>query len=201
MKKIKYILLMILLTFSFTSYAEIQEDDLENGVFSEIVDLENSDENIEFSEENLLTGTWVDIDFDIDSFYKDTVLNSTYIYYYGQWCSYCASLDRYLNSVDWYKKLNIEKREIYRNPDNSKNMMADAERLWLGLNVWVPFFIVNTWEEEIPMVWDKPIIDFLSPVLGESSGTENKSKTIILAILAVFAVILPVFLIKLSNKN
>lgn len=194
MKKIKYIVLSILLAFSFNSYAEVDENILENYSENELEILSDVD-NVDLFEDSFMT------DNDIEKFYNDTVLNSTYIYYYGQWCAYCASLDRYLNSVNWYDKLNIEKREVYRNPENSKNMMADAERLWLGMNVWVPFFIVNTWEEEIPMVWDKPIIDFLSPVLGESSNSKNNSKTIILAILAVLAVILPVFLIKLSNKN
>jgi hypothetical protein len=81
MKKIKYIVLSILLAFSFNSYAEIEENILENyseGEVENLIELETlSDvDNVDLFEEGIMS------DFDMESFYRDTILNSTYIYYY-----------------------------------------------------------------------------------------------------------------------
>jgi hypothetical protein len=81
MKKIKYIVLSILLAFSFNSYAEIEENILENYSESEVenlIELEalSDVDNVDLLEEGIIS------DFDMESFYRDTILNSTYIYYY-----------------------------------------------------------------------------------------------------------------------
>jgi len=81
MKKIKYIVLSILLAFSFNSYAEIEENILESyseGEVENLIELETlSDvDNVDLFEEGIMS------DFDMESFYRDTILNSTYIYYY-----------------------------------------------------------------------------------------------------------------------
>ncbi len=62
-----------------------------------------------------------------------------------------------------------------------------------------PFLIINDNWNETPMIWDETIINHFTPILWDVP--ENNNKAIILAILWVLAVIIPVFLIKLSNKN
>lgn len=134
-----------------------------------------------------------------------TVINSsiediTYTYYYWQGCWYCANVDKYMKSVDWYDKVNINKKEIYYNDSNREDMLSDAQKLWLDpSSVWVPFLIIEDGDNKKPLIWDKPVIDYFENILWPAP--ENNNWAIILAILAVLAVLLPVFLIKLSNKN
>lgn len=124
----------------------------------------------------------------------------SYIYYYWQWCSHCAKVDKYLKWVDWYNKVNLIKKEVYFDDDNRTAMLSDWKRLWLDEStIWVPFLIVNNGWVETPMIWDKTIIDHFLPTLWEVP--KNNNKAIVLAILWVLAVLIPVFLIKLSNKN
>lgn len=124
----------------------------------------------------------------------------SYTYYYGEWCSHCYKVDKYLVSVDWYNKLGIIKKEVYFNDESRKDMLNDGKRLWLDeKDIWVPFLIVNNnWEEKF-FKWDKTIIEYFIPILGEAP--KNNNKTIILAILWVLAILLPVFLIKLTKNN
>lgn len=126
----------------------------------------------------------------------------TYTYYYGQWCSHCAKVDKYLNAVDWYEKLWIDKKEIYFDADNRAAMQEDAKRLWLGEDwewVWVPFFIVNNDWVETPIIWDATIIEYFTPILGEAP--KSNAWIVILIILALLAIAIPTFLIKWSNKK
>ncbi len=144
------------------------------------------------------TNTWSNSsnELSVESSIEDT----SYIYYYWQGCWYCANVDKYMSSVDWYEKVNIDKREIYYNDQNREQMLADAKRLWLDpSSVWVPFLIINSWENSETLIWDKPVISHFENILWPAP--ENNNAAIILAILAVLAVLLPVFLIKLSNKN
>ncbi len=128
------------------------------------------------------------------------ILENSYTYYYGQGCSYCANLDKYFKWVWAYDKLNIVKKEVYFDDKNRQEMMDEWKRLWLSeSDIWVPFFIVNESWVETPIIGDGPIIEKLKPILWEVP--ENKNKTIIFTILIVLAIIIPVFLIKLSNKN
>lgn len=132
---------------------------------------------------------------------SDSIIeNTTYTYYYWQWCWYCANVDEYMNSVDGYEKLDIEKKEIYYNDKNREDMLADAQKLWLDPNsIWVPFLIIKSEDNRETLTWDKPVISYFENILWPAP--ENNNAAIILAILWVLAVILPVFLIKLSNKN
>lgn len=166
--------------------------------------------NISFAEDlNISTSsTWLTSTWKISEIVNNVNLTNTgsevsnisYIYYYGQWCSHCANLDKYLKNVWAYEKLNIEKKEVYFDDANRDSMMSDGKRLWLSdSDIWVPFLIVNDSWIETPIIWDGPIIEKLKPILWEVP--ENKNKTIVLTILVILAIIIPIFLIKLSNKN
>lgn len=159
---------------------------------------------------------------------------TSYLYYYWQWCPHCANVDDYMNSVDGYNRVNIEKKEVYFNKgaikytsedikrlwhekvawmhlktisenwkiylieDNTSAMSADAKRLWYE-SAWVPFLIVNEdWKESV-LNWDKPIIEYFTPILWEPAP--NNNKYIIFAILWLIVIIVPFFIIKWWNKN
>ena len=162
--------------------------------------------NTWFAESNLVS----DLDIVVEtttSTWEVKTLNSTipseeisYNYFYGQWCSHCAKVDKYLTWVDWYEKLGIIKKEIYFDDDNRQEMTDVAESMWLdSWTIGVPFLvIINDWIKS-SLSWDQPIIDYFTLILWDVPPNNNKN--IVLAILAVLAVLIPVFLIKLSNKN
>ena len=182
MKKIKYLFIMLLVLVSFTwnLYAE-------DSIFQD----SNTWFFATWSLSETLFLTWSVV---------NNLEESSYIYYYWQWCPHCANLDNYINWVDWYDKLNIVKKEVYFDDKNRQDMLYDGKKLWLEESeIWLPFFVINKAWVESPMVWDWPIIDYLKTILWEVP--ENKNKTIVLAILSILAIIIPIFLIKLANKN
>ncbi len=147
------------------------------------------------------TSTWIilpDNELTITSSWS--IGDTSYIYYYWQWCSYCAQLDKYLNKVDWYSKLDIVKKEVYYNDDNRSEMLSVWEKLWLNTSdIWVPFLIKNVNWEETPMIWIDTIMNEFEPILWDIP--ENNNKPIVFTILIILAIIIPIFLIKLSNKS
>ena len=122
-----------------------------------------------------------------------TYAETSYIYYYWQWCSHCANIDEYMEWVDGYNRLNIEKKEVYSNTENAKAMSDDAKRLWYE-NAWVPFLIVNEDWKETVLNWDKTIIDYFTPILW--APPPNNNKYIVFTILWLLAVLIPILIIK-----
>ncbi len=123
---------------------------------------------------------------------------TSYIYYFGQWCSHCANVDKYMRAVDWYEKLNVEKLEIYFDDDNREKYLAAGERLWIPeKELWIPFLVINENGEETHLSWDVPVIDYFKWFLWEAP--ENPNKKIILIIMWVLVVLIPVFIIKSSK--
>lgn len=130
----------------------------------------------------------------------DELSNTSYIYFYWQWCPHCANLDRYLTKVWAYDKLDIVKKEIYFDDENRAELQKYADSFWLKDGVWVPFLIINDWENQTYLTWDTPVIEYFKTYLGEIQVNE-KNRAIVITVLMVLAIITPVFLIKLSSKN
>jgi glutaredoxin len=128
------------------------------------------------------------------------IVNSSYIYYYGQWCPHCADLDSYLKKTGWYDKLDLVKKEVWYDKENSVEMMEAVERLWLKADdVWIPFVVVKNWDKENYLIWSSTVIDYLKPYLWDISNSNKK--VFVFVILWILAVIIPTALIKISNKN
>ena len=124
--------------------------------------------------------------------------DTSYLYYYWEWCLHCANVDEYMRWVDGYNMVDIEKKEVYFDKDNAKAMSDDAKRLWYE-SVWVPFLIINEdWKESV-LNWDKPIINHFIPILGEPKP--NNNKYVIFAILWLLVIIVPFLIIKWWNKT
>ncbi|MDD3793427.1 MAG: hypothetical protein PHI37_01325 [Candidatus Gracilibacteria bacterium] len=182
MKKFKKILSFVIIgILSFgISYAEL-----------EVINISISD--------NTSTGIIISNNEVIDTSTGSTQ-DTSYIYYYGQGCSHCANLDKYLTKVGGYDKLDIVKKEVYFNDENREEMISEGKRLGLSeSDIGVPFFIINASGKETPLIGDGQIIENLKPILGEIP--ENNKKPIVFTILVILAIIVPVFLIKLSNKS
>lgn len=186
MNKLKFLVSIILVTFlsTWTIFAE----DITTNVSTWTVS-------------TWVISTWtLDITPVVSSWSLDKKTESSYIFYYGQWCTHCAKVEKYLEWVSGYEKLNIVKKEVYFDDKNRQEMLDDGKRLWLEeSSIWVPFFVVNDDWKETPIIWDVVIIDYLKTILWEVP--ENNNKTIVFTILIILAIIIPIFLIKLSNKN
>jgi hypothetical protein len=123
-----------------------------------------------------------------------------YTYYYWKWCSHCANMEEYMEWVDGYDKVNIAKKEIYFNDMNRAEYLATWKRLWISeAELWIPFLVINDWWKDSFLIWDEKIINHFKSYLWEAK--ESSKKTIILVIIWILTVLLPVILIKLSNKN
>jgi len=130
----------------------------------------------------------------------DLIRDSSYIYYYWDGCSHCANVDYYLKKTDGYNKLDIIKKEVWSNKENSAEMAEVMERLWLDISkVGVPFMLVKNWDDETYLNWDTPIINYFKPYLWEIPESGNKE--IVLGILAVICIVVAVFLVMMNNKR
>lgn len=122
---------------------------------------------------------------------------TSYIYYWGQWCQYCAKVNKYLKSVD-ETKVNIEKREVYFDKDNAAQMSIDTKRVWKE-SAWVPFLIINkNWNESF-FSWYKEIIDHFVPILWEVP--KNNNKVIVFSVLGILAFLIPLAMIFSNRKQ
>lgn len=155
---------------------------------------------------------WNNQNTETDSWDSEWVVveETSYIYYYWNWCSHCATLDKYLESTDAYKKLWIVKKEVWNNEENNKEMLESWSRLWVNLSkAWVPSFLVKTWDTEICLVWDKDIMDYLSSKLWDKNDNEINSvgyesdwqKINIWIILLAGTIIIIVLVVGLKNKK
>lgn len=68
--------------------------------------------------------------------------NSDFLYFYGITCTHCQELNTLLEQKDMYSKVSIEKREVYRNSQNSLLFQAVAKKLWVAPeDMAVPFVL------------------------------------------------------------
>lgn len=179
---IKTFLLLLVLSLSNTWYAEWTIE----STSVDLSDVTFTTTSVE-PEDNVVTEV---------SPYEDI----TYTYFYGQGCPHCAKVDKYLKSVDWYEKLGIDKNEIYYDEDNRAKRLVFLEKLGLDENsVWVPFLVLEKDWEYSYLSWDQTIIDYYTTILWEAP--ENNNAAIVFTILAILAILIPVALIKLSNKK
>jgi glutaredoxin len=213
MKKIVYLvfgLIIFMIYFNLTYTSNTWEIELN-------IDTNNT-ENVIFT----------DMETNYNTSDPTNVLNikeSSYIYYYGQWCDHCANVDEYLAENDLYNKLNITKKEVWSNAKNAEEMEKDLKRL--GLDVaksGVPFIVWTIGEKQFPLpigdrwiieyfTYTKEILDwnldnisyFDNYLTWENSNltttTTETNRTAFIIILLILAIIIPTLLIKLTNRN
>jgi hypothetical protein len=186
MKKTVILLLVLISNFSF-----IYADSLP--LFNETNYIPNTESVEEIS-------IWMgQSSTDINTIDLDYIKNSSYIYYYWDWCSHCTKVDDYLRKTDGYNKLDIIKKEVWSNNENSVEMSEVMTRLWLNpLEVWIPFILVTNWENESYLSWDTTIIEYFKPYLWEIQETNKKLIFIIILAIAGSA---SAFLVIINNKR
>lgn len=133
----------------------------------------------------------------------------SYTYYYGESCIYCIQLDEFLKKHDGYNKLDIVKKEIWKNKENAAEMTKEVKRLWLDITkIWTPFIVVKGKQTEFTLNDMTQAKDHFANVLGVENTdkvtelTQKKDYSfIILAVLWIIVVAASAFFIKLSNKK
>lgn len=142
---------------------------------------------------------------------SETLKNATHTYYYGDGCSHCADLDVFLKKFGGYETLDITKKEIWKNKENQKEFLSEAERL-LGKNAnkaGTPFWIIKTKDVEIPLIGTDNVENFIKPALGDEPvesyknalKTQQTNKYITLGLLLLFAIGLPAGLYFIGRKK
>lgn len=124
-------------------------------------------------------------------------------YYYGAECPHCKVVSNYLEKVDGYNKMKIDKREVWHNKDNQKKMMEDLTRLGLAnsSSIGVPFLVVNNDWKETYLTGETDVLNFFESYLGKvetvkaSDKGENNTRVIVfLLIVWALAALIPFFL-------
>jgi glutaredoxin len=80
------------------------------------------------------------------------------ILYFGDTCPHCENVEKYIkdNSID--NKIEIERKEVYRNQGNAREMAKKAEQCGLPTGqIGVPFL----WDNNQCILGDQPIIEYL----------------------------------------
>lgn len=128
----------------------------------------------------------------------------SYIFYYWQWCSHCANVERFFKEDKIKEKFEIEEREVYFNSSNRDKFKADWDLLWMPVESrWVPTLIVKD-DDGNPIlykVWDTPIIEYFKSMIGTltvekpvkttEDNKEIENKKTFWEHLAFFSVLLP----------
>ena len=93
-----------------------------------------------------------------------------YIYFYWNWCSHCAKVERFFSENDVVKNYNVQKLEIYFNRENLKTFSEYISKLWIEENkAWVPFLVIESENECDYVAWDKKITWFFQEKIAQDS--------------------------------
>ncbi len=93
-----------------------------------------------------------------------------YIYFYGNWCSHCAKVEKFFEQENIDQKYDIEMKEIYFNRDNVLLFQEYVEKLEIdSTKAWVPFLVINNENECDYVAWDSKIISFFQEKLNSEN--------------------------------
>jgi cytochrome c biogenesis protein CcdA/glutaredoxin len=94
-----------------------------------------------------------------------------YIYFYWNWCSHCAKVEKFFDENDILSKYNVQKKEIYFNRDNLTQFSDYIKKLWIDQNkAWVPFLVIESENECDYVAWDKKIIWFFQEKISQDDA-------------------------------
>lgn len=93
-----------------------------------------------------------------------------YIFFYGNWCTHCAKVEKFFEQENIEKKYDLELKEIYFNRENLKEFQSYIDKLWIDPSkAWVPFLVIENENECEYVAWDTKIISFFQEKLDAES--------------------------------
>ncbi len=85
------------------------------------------------------------------------------IYFYGEGCPHCANVDQFLKDNKIEEKVSFEKKEVFNNQDNAKELVDLSQKCGLPSDqVGVPFL----WDGSKCYVGDTDVINFFKQKTG-----------------------------------
>lgn len=99
--------------------------------------------------DNMISEVLWEIEENINTWTIDNIETNVspikYTYYYWETCSYCRELNNFLERNNLLNKLDITKKEVWKNKSNASEMVKDFEKLWItnSSSVWVPFIVME----------------------------------------------------------
>jgi len=96
-----------------------------------------------------------------------------YIYFYWNWCSHCAKVEKFFDENDILSKYNVQKKEIYFNRNNLEVFSNYINDLQIDQNkAWVPFLVIDNENECDYVAGDKKIIALFQEKLVQDSSQD-----------------------------
>ncbi|MFH0969780.1 MAG: hypothetical protein V1804_04690 [Patescibacteria group bacterium] len=90
--------------------------------------------------------------------------NADIILFYGDGCSHCANVDKFIAENNVKEKIKFDELEIFKNKENSSMMEEKAKACGINLNeLGVPFL----WDKGQCLSGDADIINFFKSQIGE----------------------------------
>lgn len=91
--------------------------------------------------------------------------NNEIILFYGDGCSHCANVDKFIKDNNIEEKISFAKKEVYNNAANADELSKKAEKCRMDTkNIGVPFL----WDGDKCFVGDANVIDFFKKKADES---------------------------------
>lgn len=102
---------------------------------------------------------------------------NNYTLFYGQGCSHCLKVERFIDKNNVNEELSISQKEIWFNSENRELFVSEIKKLNLSEDeVWVPFLLIETESnEKFYKRWDKDIINYFESVINKQDVKEDNS--------------------------
>jgi glutaredoxin len=94
-------------------------------------------------------------------------------FFYGEGCPHCAIVEKFFEENKVEQKVTFEKKEVYSNKKNQREMAAHAKTCGLPTdNIGIPFL----WTGSKCLVGDTEIIAFFQSALTQLSNSSKSSR-------------------------
>ena len=112
----------------------------------------------------------------LTSFSSANDKNATYLYFYGQGCGHCQTVEKYFEKTDIDEKVQLQKYEIWFDATGRQKLVEILPSIGLSLNdVGTPFLVMINGEQKEYLMGSTPIIEYFSALANE--WADQKAET------------------------
>lgn len=102
-----------------------------------------------------------------------------YILFYGNGCPHCAVVENYIKENNIEDTIGLVSKEIFFNKKNRNEFNEYLKKIDLKYEeVWVPFLIIDAWNQCSYINWSSSIIDFFDKKNSDEELTQCESENI-----------------------
>ena len=102
------------------------------------------------------------------SFSSANEKDATYLYFYGQGCGHCHTVEKYFEKTDIDEKVQLQKYEIWFDATGRQKLVEILPSIGLSLNdVGTPFLVMINGEQKEYLMGSTPIIEYFSALANE----------------------------------